>query len=101
MSLFSEAFQSALPSLLEVHGEEITYNTRPGESFALVGILNFGEEVQADRAYMTFWAPLASFTAGEPRKGDTVTIDGALYRVADVITDNVHGRLLRLVVNGL
>lgn len=99
MSTFGGLFNSATVPLLAVFGDEATYYPRAGDSYTITLVFDTGEQVQtSQRVYQTAWAPLASFTGGEPLKGDTVTMDGATYRVADVEKDAESNRLLKLAV---
>ena len=99
MSTFSGLFDTATVPLLAVFGEEATYYQRAGESHTITLVFDTGEQVQASqRVYQTAWAPLTSFTGGEPIKGDHIVLDLQTYRVADVEKDSQSGRLLKLAV---
>ena len=85
--------------LLVSHGETVEFSPRIGDAYEIGCVLSFGEAVQNDsRVYATAWAPLASFTGGEPAKGDVLTHDETRYRVADIEKDSAGGRLLKLSV---
>lgn len=99
MSTFSGLFDSATVPLLAVFGEEATYYPRAGDSYTITLVFDTGEQVKtSQRVYQTAWAPLSSFTGGEPYKGDTLVLSSQTYRVADVEKDASDGRLLRLNV---
>ena len=99
MSTFGGLFDTAAVPLLAVFGEEATYYPRAGASYTITLVFDTGEQVQqSQRAYQTAWAPLASFTGGEPLKGDHLVLDSVTYRVADVEKDTGGGRLLKLAV---
>jgi hypothetical protein len=99
MSTFSGLFDSATVPLLAVFSEEATYYPRAGASHTITLVFDTGEQVQtSQRVYQTAWAPLTSFTSGEPCKGDHLTLDGTTYRVADVEKDTESNRLLKLAV---
>lgn len=101
MSQYSTLITDALdPQVLGVFGDEVAYYPRQsGTPYTLTAVLNSGEVVQqGERVYLTLWAPVASFTAGEPRKGDSVVAESITYRVADIERDFSGGRLLKLAV---
>ena len=99
MSTFSGLFSSATVPLLTVFGEEAVYYQRAGESYTITLVFDTGEQLQtSQRVYQTAWAPLTSFTGGEPLKGDHIVLDSQTYRVADVEKDSEIGRLLKLSV---
>jgi hypothetical protein len=98
MSDFSDLITDTLePQLLATFGDEITYYPRVGTDYAITGVLDSGSAVQqGERAYQTFWAPLANFTGGEPVKGDHIVIGTTTYRVGDIDKEHLGGRLLKL-----
>lgn len=99
MSLFASAVAGMNSVQLAAFGDAVVYFPRGGVDYTLTGVLNSGEKVQeGERVYMTLWAPVASFTAGEPRKADIITFESVTYRVADVEKDFTGGRLLKLAV---
>lgn len=100
MAVFSDIIaESMYPAMLDTFGDSVTYQPRAGESYTLTCVLDSGEAVQAsERVYQTAWAPLSSFTGGEPVRGDSVTVDSVTYRVADIERQHFDGRLLKLVV---
>lgn len=82
-----------------VYGDSVTYHPSTGADYAITGVLDSGTPInQGERAYQTFWAPLANFTHGEPTKADRVVIGSNTYRVADVEKQHLDGRLLKLVL---
>lgn len=86
--------------LIEFEGQTVTYTPRGGSGYSLRGILYSGEEVQqGDKAYQTIWAPIGNFTAGEPRKGDTVVIGAITYRVGEPEKQDWDVRVLPLSVS--
>lgn len=100
MSTFSGLFDTATVPLLAVFGEEATYYPRAGDSYTITLVFDTGEQVQtSQRVYMTAWAPLASFTGGEPVKGDSLVLNDQTYRVADVEKQAEDNRLLKLAVS--
>jgi hypothetical protein len=100
VSLFSQlAAEGLMAATLNTFGEAATFSPRAGDSYSITVAPDSGENVQTStRVYMTAWAPLSSFTGGEPVKGDTITIGSILYRVADIEKDAIDGRLLKLAV---
>lgn len=99
MALFNAAVAGMDTVVLATFADVVEYFPRQGSPYTLTGVLNHGEVVQeGERVYMTLWAPLANFTAGEPRKADIVTFEAVTYRVADVEKDFTGGRLLKLAV---
>ena len=85
--------------ILSVYGDEATYSPRTGDSYTITLVFDSGETVQQTTgAYATAWAPVSSFSAGEPMKGDMLLAGSINYRVADVEKDSENGRLLKLVV---
>ena len=99
MSTFSGLFDSATVPILAVFGEEATYYPRAGDSYTIALVFDTGEQVQtSQRVYMTAWAPVASFTGGEPVKGDAIVLNSQTYRVSDVEKDDSGGRKLKLSV---
>lgn len=103
MSVFSDLVSASLdPVILDQHGDEVTYTPRAGESYTLTCVLDSGEAVQqSERVYSTAWAPISSFTGGEPERGDSVEVDGVTYRVADVEKEHLGGRRLKLAVKSV
>lgn len=89
-----------MDSVIEtVYGDAVQYYPAAGTDYAITGVLDSGEAVQqGERAYQTFWAPLANFTHGEPTKADRIVIGSTTYRVADVEKQHLDSRRLRLVV---
>ena len=82
-----------------VYGDSVQYYPSAATDYAIIGVLDSGDAVQqGERAYQTFWAPLANFTHGEPTKADRVVIGSTTYRVAEVEKQHIDGRLLKLVV---
>lgn len=82
-----------------VYGDSVQYYPAQSSDYTLTGVLDSGDAVQqGERAYQTFWAPLANFTHGEPTKADRVVIGSTTYRVADVEKQHLDGRMLKLVV---
>ena len=100
MSRFGDLVaESVDPVILDEFGDEITYTPRGGAAYTLTCVLDSGEAVQTgERVYQTAWAPLSSFTGGEPARGDSVTIAAVTYRVADVEKQHLDGWLLKLAV---
>lgn len=100
MSDFSDLVADSLdPQLIETFGDDVTYTPRGGAAYTLTCVLDSGEAVQTgERVYQTAWAPLSSFTGGEPARGDSVVISSVTYRVADVEKQHLDGRLLKLSV---
>lgn len=85
--------------MIITHGDAATYSPRTGDSYAITVVFNSGELVQSTTgAYATAWAPLPSWTGGEPVKGDTISISGVSYLVDDIEKDSMGGRLLKLLV---
>jgi hypothetical protein len=100
VSRFGDLVASCVdPVVLDVFGDEITYQPRTGTAYTITAVLNSGDEVQqTQRVYQTAWAPLSAFLGGEPAKGDTVVIDGRTFRVADIDPEYLGGRLLKLAL---
>ncbi len=101
MSDFSTLVTDCLdPHSLSVFGDDVEYYPRQGDEYTLTCVLDSGEEVQqGERVYLTLRAPIASFTAGEPRKDDRVTFGGVTYRVADTEKESLSlWRTLKLSV---
>lgn len=99
MALFDSAVASMDSVQLATFGDTVTFTPRGGVGYALTCIVSSGEPVQqGERVYKTLWAPLANFTGGEPRKGDTVVITGVTYRAGEPETNHFGGRKLPLSV---
>ena len=100
MSSFSDIADNGLmPATLDTFGDQVVYQPRAGTSYEVTVALDNGESLQsASRVYATAWAPLSSFTGGEPVKGDSVLIGSITYRVAEIERDYLDGRTLKLVV---
>lgn len=100
MSDFADLIADSLdPQILETFGDDVTYTPSAGVAYTLNCVLDSGEAVQdGQRVYQTAWAPLANFTAGEPARGDAVTINAAVYHVRDIERQHLDGRLLKISV---
>lgn len=100
MSAFGDLVADGVdPVILEQFGDEITYYPAAGDEYTITVVLDSGTELQQqEKVYQTAWAPISSFTAGEPAKGDRVEIDSRTYRVADVEKQHLGGRLLKLAL---
>lgn len=100
MSAFGDLVSGGLdPTVLDQFGDDITYQPGSGDEYTLTCVLDSGTELQQqERIYQTAWAPLSSFTGGEPLRGDRVEIDSRTYRVADVEKQHLDGRLLKLAL---
>ena len=103
MSEFSDLIGDLLnPAVLSAFADEAIYSPRTGDSYAITLAFNSGEAVQQTTgAYATAWAPVSSFTGGEPMKGDTLQYDSVTYRVDEVERDSQNGRLLKLSIRNL
>jgi hypothetical protein len=100
VSRFSDLVSGGVdPIVLDTFGDEITFQPRTGTAYTMTAVLDSGDQVQqSQRVYQTAWAPLSSFTGGEPAKGDSVVIDGRTFRVADIDPEYLGGRLLKLAL---
>ena len=101
MSKFSAIVADQLdPHSLAVFGDEVEYIQKAGGSYTLTGVLSSGTELQqTEKVFQTLWAPLTSFTLGEPMSGDIVIHDSVRYRVAgSPERDAMGGRMLKLAV---
>ena len=102
MSDFSDIFAPAQVQIQSTFGDEAIYSPRTGDSYTITLVFASGEAVQQTTgAYATAWAPVSSFTGGEPMKGDTLQLDSITYRVDEVERDSQNGRLLKLSVRNL
>ena len=81
-------FSSLNQGCISTFGQTVTYQPAAGEPFEVAAIVERAtdEQRRADGVYARLFVNLADF-AGPPASGDEVMIDGATYKVFQVLTD--------------
>ncbi|MGE5647026.1 MAG: hypothetical protein ACM336_14665 [Acidobacteriota bacterium] len=85
---------------ISTFGQTVTYQPAVGEPFEVTAIMERAtdEQRRADGVYARLFVNLADFGAA-PAAGDEVMIDGATYKVFQVMTDPAGGGWLSLREN--
>ena len=79
-------------AVLAAFGQPVSYQQGMADPFTVAGILDkrTDEQRHPDTVYARLFVALAGFTV-PPDHGDEVTIDGAVYKVFEVLNDSAGG----------
>ncbi len=92
-----DPFTALNAACVAAFGQMVSYRPASGDSFALPGILEktTDEERHADGVYARLFVNLADCPV-QPAEGDEVTLNGAVYKVFEVLIDTGGGVWLAL-----
>jgi hypothetical protein len=93
-------FSSLNRHCISTFGQMVTYHPAAGDPLPITAIVErtTDEQRRADGVYARLFVNLADF-AEPPAAGDEVMIDGATYKVFQVMTDSAGGSWLSLREN--